>query len=329
VECGLQPNARLKELGELADIGGDGKRPQALNQNLIEAAPSVNSHSQGSYDPNESYLGHQQHQQQQQQQIQQYNNNERDLDVMPMALSTTQMISVAEHSAPPPTMDMVEDSFRQTSIDDESLSAPSLPPPQQQQYQQQHQQQQQQQPPTSSSVSNPFGHSPSSHSAGINPFGGPIPSGAMPNSPPPPPAPPQFSATLYGPGETTRSSPTTLTTVQTQRPSVHQRAASPYGNSMSNTAMNNSNHQYNAPPPSQIRNSSPYGGDPYGGESMTNLQQPQQPQQQQQMGMGMGHQPNRAASPFDPIGYVPPSAPMGSSNGGGGVGNQNYHNPFG
>jgi len=142
-ECGLQPNARLRELGELADMGVAGGRPQALNSSLMESPSSqaiVQSHSQGSYDQNESFHGHQQHQQQQQ-----YNNNERDLDAMPMTLSTTQMISVAEHSAPPPTMDMVEDSFRQTSIDDESLSAPSAPPPPPPP-----QQQQQQQQPTSS-----------------------------------------------------------------------------------------------------------------------------------------------------------------------------------
>ena len=122
------------------------------------------------------------------------------------------------------------------------------------------------------------------------PFGGPMP---MQNSPSPPPALPQLKATLYGPGETLRSSTTALTTVQTQRPSVHQqRAISPYGNSMANNAMNNSNHSHhNAQPPLRIRDSSPYGG-----ESMTNVHQRQPPRKQ--MGMGIGHQPIPPPLPY-------------------------------
>jgi len=238
-DCGLQVNSgvRLRELGEMSAEnglavensvgGGINVQPQALNSNLVENESSssaiVSTGAYGaSYDANETYHGQQQSQTGSNDANESYHGYEHSQNGM--GLSTTQMMSVAGHSAPPPTMDMVDDAFRTTSID----AAPPPPPPPPQQQQQQYTSAPPPPPPSSSSLSNPFGMAEPSTGVGNNPFGGPIPS-TMPTAPPPPP---QFPASIYG---NSASSSTAITPVH--------RSTSPYGDSLSNNHHNNAHPQ--------------------------------------------------------------------------------------
>jgi len=98
-DCGIHPQARLRELEQMT-----GEQPQSLHPNLLSSADLQDDSNDDNSDtmlPNAT--------------------NDTNAYWSP-TLTTSEMVSVAQHSAPPPTMDMVEESFRQTSVGSTSTS---------------------------------------------------------------------------------------------------------------------------------------------------------------------------------------------------------------